>query len=82
MNLRLDYADYVNALRGLENKPASMSQLLSPFGILGAPSLEDEFLLVGHFLDAMQEAGYSHQGVVAADAIVELALDLGMSSIA
>lgn len=81
MNLRLDYADYVDALRGLENKPASMNQLLSPFGILGAPSQEDEFLLVGHVLDAIQEAGYD-QGFVGADTIVELALDLGMSSIA
>lgn len=81
MNLRLDYADYVDALRGLENKPASMSDLLSPFGILGAPTQEDEFLLVGHILEAMHAAGYD-QCAVGAETIVELALDLGMSSIA
>ena len=81
MTLQLDFGDYVDALRGLENKPASLNHLLSPFGISGAPEQEDEFLLIGHVLDAMHEAGYD-DGLVGADTVVELAFDLGMSSIA
>lgn len=81
MNFRLDYVDYVDALRGYENQPASFKYLLSPFGILDAPAQEDEFLLIGHVLDAMLEAGYDrdHFGP---ECVMELAFELGMSTVA
>ena len=81
MNPSLPYVDYVNALRGLENEPASFKRLLGPFGIAGLPSHEDEFLLVGHLLEALDDAELRGQPIDAT-AIVELALDLGMSTAA
>jgi len=81
MTFSLSYSDYLAAMRGSENKPASLQQLLMPFGISGAPSVEDEFLLIGHVLDALQDAEiYKKQ--IDAVMLVDLALDLGMSTVA
>jgi hypothetical protein len=81
MNLELEYTEYMNAMRGIENKPANLNDLLLPFGILGAPMREDEFLLVGHILDALPEA-INNRDLIAPDDVIEVAFDLGMSSVA
>jgi len=81
MGFSLPYADYVDALRGRENNPASLNALLLPFGVIGAPIHEDEFILIGHLLDALS-AEVIQGEVIDASTVIELALDLGMSSVA
>ena len=79
MNPTMNYIDYVNALRGRENDPASLQALLGPFKISGVPSIEDEFLMVGHVLDAMAD-GRERDSAIDAATVLELALDLGLSA--
>lgn len=81
MPFSLSHNDYIAAMRGSENKPASLDQLLRPFGISGVPTNEDEFLLIGHILDALQEDEFSTSRVDPV-MLVDLALDLGMSAVA
>ena len=79
MNLIMTFKDYNSALKGRENEPASMKTLLSPFSIDGLPSAEDEFLLVGHILDAIADEKQNGQPIDATF-ILELALDLGVAA--
>lgn len=79
MNPVMSFKDYFAALKGKENDAASLSALLGPFNIVGLPVTEDEFLLVGHVLDAVaEERGMS--STVEATYILEMALDLGLST--
>jgi hypothetical protein len=75
----MTYKDYLDALRGQENAPASLGALLAPFKIFGVPGIEDEFLMVGHILDAMAD-GRGRHSMIDAAAVLEIALDLGMSA--
>jgi hypothetical protein len=75
----MTFKDYNSALKGRENEPASLKTLLSPFSIEGLPTQEDEFLLVGHVLDAIADEKPNGQALDAAF-ILELALDLGLSA--
>jgi hypothetical protein len=75
----MNYADYVRALGGRENEPASLAVLLGPFNIAGVPFKEDEFLMVGHVLDAMAE-GRTWSSPIDAVTVLELALDLGFNA--
>jgi hypothetical protein len=69
--LVLSLAAYNSALRGFENNPATVATLLAPFQITGAPVEEDEFLLVGHVLDAInQECAVN--GLVHAEQVVDI----------
>ena len=79
MNPMMAYKDYLAALQGHENAPASLHVLLSPFKIAGVPSKEDEFLMVGHVLDAIAEENSGHKNIDAAT-VLEMALDLGLSA--
>ena len=79
MALTLPYATYLMALKGQENTPASLRALLAPFGIQEVPAHEDEFLLVGHVLDALAAETLQTESVQP-EGILELALDLGMST--
>jgi hypothetical protein len=79
MTLSVPYATYLEALKGQENTPASLRALLAPFGIADVPANEDEFLLVGHVLDALANETLITESVQAVG-ILELALDLGMST--
>jgi hypothetical protein len=79
MNLSVPYATYLEALKGQENAPASLRALLAPFGIQEVPAQEDEFLLVGHILDALAAETLQTESVQP-EGILELALDLGMST--
>jgi hypothetical protein len=78
MNPVMSFKDYFSAMRGTENDAASLSRLLGPFKIHGLPSSEDEFLLVGHVLDALADEIQADQPLEAS-VIVELAMDLGMA---
>ena len=79
LNPTMTYKDYLDALRGRENDPASLGTLLAPFKIDGVPKQEDEFLMVGHILDAIAD-GRGRNSVIDAAAVLEIALDLGMSA--
>lgn len=79
VNLIMTFKDYNSALKGRENEPASLKTLLSPFSIEGLPSTEDEFLLVGHVLDAIAGEKPNEQPLDAVF-ILELALDLGLAA--
>jgi hypothetical protein len=79
VNLSLPWNAYSDALNGLENEPASLRLLLKPFNIAGVPVQEDEFLLVGHVLDALYEE-CSGRGQVDAGTVLEIAADLGVVS--
>ena len=79
MNPVLSFKDYFAAMRGQENNGASLSAVLGPFGIPGLPKAEDEFLLVGHILDAITLE--KSDGTAVDDVFVlELALDLGLEA--
>jgi len=79
VNLIMTFKDYNSSLKGRENEPASLKTLLSPFSIEGLPSEEDEFLLIGHILDAIADEKPNGQPLDAAF-ILELALDLGLAA--
>lgn len=79
MNPMMAYKDYLMALKGYENEPASLHTLLRPFKIPGVPSKEDEFLMVGHVLDAIAE-DHSGNNEIDAATVLEAALDLGLSA--
>lgn len=55
MNLQIEFKDYLLAMKGQSNRPLNLSIVLAPFGVLGAPSIEDSFLLTGHVLDGLAE---------------------------
>lgn len=79
MNPAMTFKDYFAALKGRENESASLSTLLGPFRIPGLPTKEDEFIMVGHVLDAItEECRDAHE--IDAALVLELALDLGMSA--
>jgi hypothetical protein len=79
MNPVMSFKDYFAALKGRENDGASLSALLGPFQIPGLPTTEDEFLLVGHVLDAIADEK-PEKSAVDASFVLELALDLGLSA--
>jgi hypothetical protein len=77
MNPIISRIEYYAAMRGLENNPASIKSLLSPFNIENVPDKVDEFLLIGHVIDAIsaqQQDGFKIDAI----SIMELALDLGL----
>ncbi len=79
MNPVMSFKDYFAALRGRENDAASLSAVLGPFMIPGLPNKEDEFLLVGHVLDAIaEEKGDNTE--IDASFVLEMALDLGLAA--
>lgn len=78
MTLSMRYADYLYALRGRENDPVSLKILLAPFGVIDAPPGEDEFLLIGHFIDALGESDEIGDTIDAA-IVIDVAEDLGVS---
>lgn len=55
MNLTIEFKDYLLAMKGQSNRPLNLAVLLAPFGIVGAPTQEDPFLLAGHVLDGLAE---------------------------
>lgn len=69
--------EYYKAMRGFENNAASMKALLAPFHIPNVPEREDEFLLIGHVLDAIAAQEHDDFGIDPFS-IMELALDLGV----
>ncbi len=77
MNLSMTRNQYYAAMHGLENKPASIKILLSPFKIKNVPDQEDEFLMIGHVIDAISAQQRDDLGVDPIS-IMELALDLGL----
>ena len=79
MNPVMSFKDYFAALKGRENDAASLSAVLGPFMISGLPNKEDEFLLVGHVLDAIAEER-SDNKEIDASLVLEIALDLGLSA--
>jgi hypothetical protein len=79
MNPSMSRQDYYKAMDGLENAPASLKTLLAPFNVEGVPDQEDEFLMIGHVLDAISAEETDHL-MIDAFAIMELALDLGLDA--
>lgn len=79
MNPVMSFKDYFAALKGRENEAASLSAVLGPFNISGLPASEDEFLLVGHILDAISEEKAANSEIDASF-VLEIALDLGLAA--
>lgn len=77
MNPAMTFKEYFAELRGRENEGASLKALLDPFKISGVPETEDEFIMVGHILDAIAEEKGLHDGVDAAY-VLDVAIDLGL----
>lgn len=79
MNPTMTFKDYCGSLSGRENDPASLKALLGPFKIDGLPSQEDEFLMIGHVIDAIASE-QSSDSMVDAASVLEMALDLGLTA--
>jgi hypothetical protein len=80
MNPSMTFKEYFAALKGRENEAASLSTVLGPFRIPGLPVKEDEFIMVGHILDAIADERDKSADEIDAAFVLELALDLGISA--
>lgn len=78
MKLTIQFKDYLQALKDQSNRSLSINAMLEPFGIKDAPLTPDDFLLVGHALDALAEE-FLEQEVVDALDVLRVVDDLGSS---
>lgn len=76
MKLTIQFKDYLQALKAQSNQVLSVHALLSPFGIMDAPRAADDFLLIGHALDAMAEEFLEQESVDPLD-VLRVVDDLG-----
>lgn len=58
MVLKIKKSQYIKTLRRCSNRALSMNVLLEPFGLKSIAE-ECDFLLVGHFLDFLEESSQS-----------------------
>jgi hypothetical protein len=79
MSLSLQFNDYLNLMRQRSNRPFNMAASLAPFGVLGAPTHDDDFLLMGHVLDALHE-GFRPQDLIGPEDVLAMAEELGFES--
>jgi hypothetical protein len=78
MNNVVQFKTYLDSLSSQSNDPASMADLLKPFGIeLDSP--KDKNLLIGHVLDCMAEATQMEQAIDCFD-VLDAAAELGMQN--